>query len=63
MRTYTCAKGSPPGRVAPSSRADLVRLTSISDADERRDLDDDITEEDGAPENDLVEVGGLSPIM
>ena len=46
MHTYTDAQGLPPNRVAPLGRADMVRLTDISDAYKRRDLYDGFGKED-----------------
>ena len=58
MHIYTNAWGLPPGRVAPLSRADLVRLTSISDDDKRKDLDNDFGEEDNNSDSDIDDEGG-----
>ena len=63
MHTYTNARGLPLGRVAPLIRADLVRLTSISDSDEIRDLDDNFGEEDDDYDSDVDDEGGLFPII
>ena len=59
MHTYTNTRGLPTGRVALLSRADLVRLMSICDTNERRDLDDDFGEEDDDSDSDVDEEGGL----
>ena len=59
MHTYTDARDFPPVRFAPLSRADMVRLTSISDSDEIRDLDDNFGEEDDDSDSDVDEEGGL----
>ena len=40
------------------SRADLVRLTSISDDDKRKDLDNDFGEEDNNSDSDIDDEGG-----
>ena len=63
MHTYTDARGFPPGRVYPLSRAYLVRLTSISNADERRELDEHFGEEDNDSDSDVDDEGGLFPII
>ena len=61
MHIYTDDQGLPPGRVAPLSRADLIRLTSISDADERRYLDDNFDKEDNGSDSGVDDEGGLFP--
>ena len=53
MHIYTNAWDLPPGIVARLSRADLVRLTSISDDDKRKDLDNDFGEEDNNSDSDI----------
>ena len=45
------------------SRAYPVRLTSIFDADERRDLDDDFGEEDNDFDSDVDDKRGLIPMI
>ena len=61
MHTYTNARGLPLVRVSPLNRADLLRLTSISDADERRYLDDNFDKEDNGSDSGVDDEGGLFP--
>ena len=63
MHTYTEAQGLPPSRVAPLSRADLVRLTDIYDAYKRRDLYDGFGKEDDDYDYYVDNEGGLFPMI
>ena len=63
MHIYTNAQGFPPGRVDPLSRSYLARLMSISDADERRDLDKEFVKEDKDYDSDIDDEGGLFPMI
>ena len=63
MHTYNDAQGLPPGRVAPLSSADLVRLMIIYNSDERRYLDDDCGKEDDNYDSGVDDEGGLFPII
>ena len=63
MHTYTSSWGLPPGIVTLLSGEDLVRLTSISDADKRRVLDDNFGEEDNDSDSDVDGEGGLFPMI
>ena len=63
MHTYTNSRGFPLGRVAPLNRENILQLTSISDADNRRDLDDNFGKEDDNTENDVDDEWGLFPMI
>ena len=63
MHTYTDSRGFPPARFAPSSRAYLVWLMSISEADKIRDFDDNFGEEYDNYESDVDDKGGLFTII
>ena len=63
MHTYTNAWGLPPVRVAYLRRADLVWLTSISDAKKRRDPDNNFGKENNDSDSDVDDKGGLFPMI